>query len=243
MNFTCIIQARMGSSRFPGKVLKDIDGQTMLERVIGRVRRAKKISRIVVATTTLSEDKMIVKECQKLGVDYFPGSELDVLDRFYQTWRAFGGNSVVRITSDCPLIAPEIIDQVISEFELHDVDYASNALESHGIRGFDVEVMTTSALETAWREADQPHCRVHVTPYIYQNPDRFHLLEIPLGLGNHRFRLTVDTSEDMLLIRSIYAHFHGRNIVSARDVIDFLIREPSLAALNSHIAQKKLEEL
>jgi len=233
----------MGSSRLPGKVLKDIEGQTMLERVVKRVRQAKKISRLVVATTIHPEDQRIVEECQRLETECFRGSELDVLDRYYQTWRAFGGDTVVRITSDCPLIAPEIIDQVIREFEIHDVDYASNVIESHDIRGLDVEVMKAGVLEKAWRESDQPHHRVHVTPYIYQNPDRFRLLEVPMGMGAHPFRLTVDTSEDLMLIRSIYAHFHNQDALSAREVIDFLIRNPDLATSNSHIAQKKLEEL
>ncbi len=233
----------MGSSRLPGKVLKDIDGCSMLERVILRVRQARSIFRVVVATTEDANDQTIVLECQKLKVDCFCGSENDVLDRYYHAWRMFGGDAVARITSDCPLIAPEIIDHVVSEFKSRRVDYASNVFESHDMRGLDVEVMKPQALEKAWREATQPEQRVHVTPFMYQNPKLFNLIHVPCLLGEHKFRLTVDTMEDLEMVRAVYNAFGGRADFSAQEVINLLLSKPEIANMNAHIRQKRLSEL
>ena len=153
MKLIAIVQARMGSTRLPGKVLKDIHGRTMLARVVRRVGRSKLIDEVVVATTTEPDDKVIVEECELLGVSCFRGSEQDVLDRYYSTAKAFFADSIVRITSDCPLIDPDIIDKVIQAYLKEGPDYAGNSLVCTYPRGLDVEVFSMQALEKAWREA------------------------------------------------------------------------------------------
>ena len=158
MKIVAIIQARIGSTRLPDKVSADIAGQPMLAHVVNRTRRAKALDAVVVATTTQPADDAIVRVCQKRGWPYFRGSEEDVLDRYYQAASAFLADVIVRITSDCPLIEPEIIDKVVDEFRHYSpaVDYVSNILTRTFPQGLDVEVMSFDALKKAWQEDDNP---------------------------------------------------------------------------------------
>ena len=242
MRVVAIIQARMGSTRLPGKVLMDIAGETMLARVVNRVRRATRIDETVVATTVSQKDEPIVAECQKLNVTYFRGSEEDVLDRYYQAAHTHNAEVVVRITSDCPLIDPEVVDQVVEEFATEEADYACNGLAQTYPRGLDVEVMTLHALERAWREADKPYQRVHVTPYIYEIPGRFCVHSVESGENHSDHRWTVDTPEDLAFVKEIYRLFEGVDSFSWRDVLEVLKREPELMGINHHVRQKELEE-
>ena len=237
-----VIQARMGSSRLPGKVLKDINGRTMLARVVRRVSRSTLVNKVIVATTTASTDKAIIDECESLGIPSFRGSEQDVLDRYYRAAKLFFAEAVVRITSDCPLVDPEIIDQVIQAFRKDGADYASNTMVSTYPRGLDVEVFTFSALEKAWREAHESYQRVHVTPYFYQNPELFRLVPVIGVEDNSNYRWTVDTEEDLDLVRTVYARMDRDDSFSWRDVLNLMKIEPELMDINRHIQQKSLEE-
>lgn len=242
MRVVAIIQARMGSTRLPGKVMKDIGGETMLARVVWRARRAKLLDEVVVATTNKSADTPIIAECGKLGVPVFRGDEQDVLDRYYHSAQANRAEAVVRITSDCPLIDPEIIDEVIQAFLKAKPDYASNTLNHTYPRGLDTEVMTMTSLERAWHESNKPYHRSHVTPYIYQNPDTFRLLSIKGQVDYSSLRWTVDTREDLNFVRSVYDRFANQDTFGWHDVLKVLAREPELIELNRHIRQKSLEE-
>jgi spore coat polysaccharide biosynthesis protein SpsF len=242
MRMVAIIQARMGSTRLPGKVLMDIGGQTMLARVVSRVRRSTLIDEIVVATTINEKDDPIVTECRNLGVPYFRGSEEDVLDRYYQAALAHKAEGIVRITSDCPLIDPGEVDKVVREFLSQEPDYASNSLERTYPRGLDAEVMTMEGLAKAWQEAKEFYQRVHVTPYIYQNPRLFRLCSVKANKDYSSYRWTVDTSEDLSLVRTVYARLACKDVFSWRDALDILEDEPQLAELNRHVGQKNIEE-
>jgi spore coat polysaccharide biosynthesis protein SpsF len=175
-------------------------------------------------------------------VPYFRGLETDVLDRYYQAAKAFFADIIVRITSDCPLIDPEIIDIVIRAFLDNRVDYASNTLTSTYPRGLDVEVFSFLALEKAWQEASADYERVHVTPYLYQHPEIFRLLSIASEEDSSCYRLTVDTQEDLDLIRIIYEIIDKDDDFSWRDALVLLMAKPEIAKINSHICQKSLEE-
>jgi spore coat polysaccharide biosynthesis protein SpsF (cytidylyltransferase family) len=238
MNIAAIIQARMGSTRLPGKVLMDLGGETVLSRVVRRLGRAKLPTKIVIATTVSAADEAIVRECERLGVAWFCGSESDVLDRYYQAGKAHAAEVVVRITSDCPFIDPELVDETIRVCLAEKADYASNVSPRTYPRGLDTEVFTLAALEWAWREAREPHQREHVTPYIIQHRELFGLAST---FGEHdysRYRWTVDTAEDLQLAREIYTRFAPRDDFGWREIITVMEREPALAELNAHIVQK-----
>lgn len=220
----------------------DIHGRTMLARVVRRAGRSALIDELVVATTEEKADDAIVSECNSLGISSFRGSEDDVLDRYYQVAMAFSADCIVRITSDCPLIDPEIIDRVVQAFLDNGPDYASNTIESTYPRGLDVEVFTFDALERAWRNAEHDFERVHVTPYIYQHSGEFRKLSVTGTENWSHCRWTVDTGEDLALIRAIYEMIEKDDLFSWRDVLDLFKREPKLAEINRHIRQKSLEE-
>ena len=254
MRIAAVIQARMGSTRLPGKVLADLGGCSMLARVCSRVARAATVDQVVVATTLEPDDQQIVDECWRLAVACFRGSEQDVLDRYYQAAEAYRADAVVRITADCPLIDPEVIDRVVSTF-LKERDQAllrpqegtrflfcSNTLERTWPRGLDTEVIGADALEHAWHEASEPHQRVHVTPYIYEHPESFELLSVtgPEDFSNGRW--TVDWPEDLRFVRAVYGRLEDDETFSWRDVQQLLVREPALADLNRDVRQKQLVE-
>lgn len=237
-----IVQARMGSSRLPGKVLMDIEGQTMLARVIHRLRRASSLDEIVVATTLQKADETIIEECNHLEVYTFRGAEEDVLDRYVQAANASEAQVVVRITSDCPFVDPQLVDQVIGMFLDAHPDYASNTLVRTYPLGLDVEVMTQAALIRAWRQASEPYQRVHVTPYIYEHPELFQLLSVTATVDYSPYRWTVDTLEDLGFARAVYARLGNTDTFTWQDVVRLLDQEPSLTELNRHIRQKSLQE-
>lgn len=237
-----IIQARMGSTRLPGKVLKDLEGETVLSRVVQRVRGARLIDEVLIATTNHPSDDAIVEECSRCGVTVFRGDEEDVLDRYFRAAEFCRAEIVVRITSDCPLIDPEITDKTVAAFLDVRPDYASNVLVRKYPRGLDTEVMTVNALERAWRNATEPYQRAHVTPYIYQNPGEFKILPVTgeVDFSNHRW--TVDTPEDMEFIRALYARVEDARNFGWHDILRILDREPELLEINRLIMQKALHE-
>jgi spore coat polysaccharide biosynthesis protein SpsF len=242
MKIVAIIQARMGSSRLPRKVLMDLRGATVLDRVLNRLGRSKLIHESLVATTVEPADDAIVEHCERMGRKLFRGSELDVLDRYYQAAKHINADIVVRITSDCPVIDPEVTDATIRAFLDRRADYASNMRMRTYPRGLDTEVMTVQALERAWRESTKPYQREHVTPYLYENPGEFKLHGIENDADCSEHRWTVDTPEDLRLLRAIYARFGGHDDFGWREVLELVQDDPSLTEINRHIAQKAVHE-
>nr|MCU0926265.1 glycosyltransferase family protein [Hydrogenophaga sp.] len=204
MKTAIIVQARMTSTRLPGKVLLPLAGEPMLTRLVERLRRVQRADGIVIATTTNTTDDAIAKLSEQLGVPCHRGSEHDVLSRYADAARLHGADVVVRITSDCPLIDPALIDQVIAVYQESDCDCVSNMLPPTWPYGMAVEVFSAAALAEAHAEAGQPAEREHVTPFLYAHPERYRLRNVtsPVDLSHHRW--TVDTPEDYELVRRLF---------------------------------------
>ena len=241
MKITAIIQARMGSTRLPGKVLMDLGGKTVLARVVSRLRRAALVNEIVVATTNSAADDAIVRECHQLEVPSFRGSETDVLDRYYEAARVCEDGAIVRITSDCPVVDPQLVDETIRVFHQQCGDCASNVFPRTYPRGLDTEIFTITALEQAWRDAHEPYEREHVTPYFYEHPELFRLVSQRGQTDYSQYRWTLDTAEDLELLRTIYSRFDDEDDFSWRKVIQLMEHEPELAELNSRVIQNAMQ--
>lgn len=240
MNIVAIVQARMGSTRLPGKVMLDLAGQPMLAHVVQRLKRAKTTGEVVIATTTSESDNDIIQLCRKNGWEFFRGSENDVLDRYYQAVVQYKADIIVRITSDCPFIEPLIVDEVVTEFISHlpDVDYVANVYGKRTYpRGLDTEVISFQALKYAWTRAKDLADREHVTSYIYRNPDKFKLYGVQHPVDYSAMRWTVDTPEDFEFVRRVYDHFQGDDF-SWLDVLDLLKKNPEWLRINENIQQK-----
>jgi len=237
-----IIQARMGSTRLPGKVMKKILGRTVLELVVERVKKAAKIDEIVIATTTGKNDDKIEDLCRKLNLNVFRGSEEDVLRRYYESAKEYKADVIVRITSDCPLIDPDIIDKIIDfYFEKQPLDYVSNGLERTFPRGLDVEVFSFGALELANESAKKN--REHVTPYMYKDDKNMKTANFANKTDLSEYRLTVDYEEDFLLINEIYKELGKSDRVFGLDkIIELLKKRPDLVEINKGKEQKGIEE-
>lgn len=249
MKKVVIIQARMGSTRLPGKVMLEIKGKTVLTHVVERVKYCKNIDDIVVATSLNKNDDLIVKECVSIGVNHFRGSEQDVLSRYYHAARKNNADLVIRITADCPLIDYTIIDNMIEKFlekDIHNnVDYMSNfdVIENTFPRGMDVEIIKANALEKTYQKAKEHYEREHVTPYIYNNPDKFNLLGYSNNVDLSKYRFTLDTREDLQLIKIIYDNlYEGNHVFGINDIIEFVNRNPQAVKINENVVQKSLEE-
>lgn len=242
-----IIQARMGSSRLPGKVLKDIVGKPMLAWVIERVKLAKEIDEIVVATTTDQTDNAIVDYCYATGIHFFRGDVFDVLDRFYQAAQFFKADIIVRLTADCPLLDPGLIDAVVAELQTKELDFATNRLPPPWKRtfpmGLDVEVCQFSALERAWKEASNSFEREHVMPYLYDVEGRFKISVLHADGEYGGQRWTVDTPEDLTVVRRVYEYFKDKKTFGWKDVLEYFLRHPELAKINGAVPQKTLTDL
>ncbi len=238
-----IVQARTGSTRLPGKVLLDLLGQPMLAHVVARLRRCRSLDGIVIATTTEAEDDPIVALCRELNCDCFRGSRDDVLDRYFRAAREARASVVVRVTADCPLVASELVDQIVLEFARlqPDVDYASNTLPPRSFpRGLDTEVFRFDVLERIQREDRNPDWREHVTPYIYRHPGLFRLHAVRNDADLSALRWTVDTPEDLELVRQIYSALGG-NDFSWRQALALVERDSRLRTLNAEVVQKCLQ--
>ena len=240
MKTVAVIQARMGSTRLPHKVLMDLGGETVLARVIRRLSRSRMVSELIVATSDSPGDDAIVRECERLGVSCFRGSEHDVLDRYYQAARVAVAESVARITSDCPLIDAELVDDTVRICVEQQADYASNVFPRTYPLGLDAEVFTVAALDRAWRQSHEPHQREHVTPYFYEHPETFRLVFTRDQSDYSAHRWTVDTPEDLELLRNIYSRFGNQDNFGWREAVMLMEREPKLAELNAHVMQKSL---
>jgi len=240
MSIISIIQARVGSTRLSGKVLKKIEGKTVLEHVINRVKAAKNIDDIVVATTVKKEDLKIVKLCASLGISVFCGSEDDVLDRYYQAARLFKVDHVVRITSDCPLIDFKIIDDVTDLYFKKKVDYVSNTIPETFPDGEDVEVFSFKALKIAWKNAKMSSEREHVTPYIKNNPNIFRIVNFKYNINLVDKRWTIDEPEDFEFINIIYKNLYPKDPLFGMDkILHFLIKHPEVEKINKNIIRNE----
>lgn len=224
-----IVQARMGSTRFPGKTLEDLAGRTVLERVIHRLSRAASLDAVVVATTTDAADDEIERVAAAGGVPVVRGSTEDVLDRYLQAAKAHGADVIVRNTADEPFLDPALIDEVVHA--LGDADYASNNLTPLYPEGLDTEAVTMAALETAWKEATRASDREHVTPFIWRQPDRFRLAAPPGDPVGPELRMTIDYPEDLAFARAVYDSFAPDDSFGLADVLALLERRPDIAAM------------
>lgn len=225
----------MGSTRLPGKVLEPILEKPMLARQIERVRRARLVDEIIVATTTKSEDDPIVIVARKAGISCFRGSESDVLDRYYQAAKEARADIVIRVTGDCPLSDPAVIDETIEYFlkNIADIDYTSKP--TNYPEGLDMEIFPFSVLERAWKEAMKPSEREHVTPYIYNHPEIFRVRTWESGKGDFsKMHWSVDTPEDFIFVTKIFETLYPKDpSFSKDDVIKLLSEKPELLAINT----------
>ncbi len=244
MKAVAIIQARMGSTRLPGKVLKKLKNKTVLSHVINRVSHANEIDNIVVATTTQIMDDLIVEEVNNLGYEVYRGSESDVLERYYHAAREASADIIIRITSDCPLINPDVIDNMINVFKNYDYTLVTNVGADASLRtfprGLDVEIFSKEELEKAYKNATLSYQREHVTPYIYENEKDIYYYKNPENYSNHRW--TVDTIEDFQLIEKIYDRLYfGKHDFNMNQVLQLFKDDKELFVINAHIEQKKLK--
>ena len=247
MKTIVIIQARMASSRLPGKVLLPLMDRPIVEWVVSRARMARCVNGVLVATTTAQTDEPLEAWCQSQEVPCFRGSEFDVLDRVFQAARQHGADRVVRLTADCPLIDPAEIEHVCSEMTLRDVDFCANRLPPPWTRsypiGLDTEVVSMAALERAWREAKAEHEREHVLPYLYQQPGRFRIFQVHTTPDYGDLRWTVDTMEDLTMLRALLLRMSNPLHAGWRDFLAVYQRHPQIQRLNAGIAHKKFDDV
>jgi spore coat polysaccharide biosynthesis protein SpsF len=242
-----IIQARMSSSRLPGKVLKEIDGKPMIARVVERTRRAKSVDLVAVATTTNPSDDAIETWCRASQTACYRGSMFDVLDRFYQAAKLYAADVIVRVTADCPVIDPGVIDETVAAFHAQSADFAANRLPPPWGRtfpiGLDTEVCSFSALERAWKEASESHEREHVMPYLYDVPDRFRVYQLNTSPDYGALRWTVDTPEDLEFIRRVFDYLPKKNNFTWLDVLAVTQSHPELNSINAEIKHKVFDDV
>lgn len=228
----CIVQARMGSNRLPGKIMMTLDGKNpVLYFVLKQLQSCKELDKIVVATTTLEEDDVIVKYVNDFGLTCFRGNEKDVLDRHYQCAKKFSFSTIVRMPSDKPLLDPGIVDKVVEIFKTKLYDYVSTVLPPTFPSGTEVEVFSFQALQDAWNNASLPSEREHVTPYIYNHRDKFRIFNIENSENISHFRWAVDRKEDLILVRQIIAKIKKKPILM-KDILSLFSKEPELIEIN-----------
>jgi spore coat polysaccharide biosynthesis protein SpsF len=236
LDVLAILQARMSSTRLPEKVLADVVGAPMLARQIERIQRARRIDALCVATSTDASDDPIETLCVARGVRVSRGSLTDVLDRYYQAARQIEPRHVVRVTGDCPLIDPAVIDEVISTHVAGNFDYTSNTIVPTYPDGLDVEVFRFEALRRAWSEAKLASQREHVTPFIKLQPALFRLGEVRNVEDLSALRWTVDYAGDLAMVRHVYAQLYpARSDFSMQDILALLHRRPDIAALSTNV--------
>jgi len=233
-----IIQARIGSTRLPGKVLRQLGGRTVLGRVVHAVRSSGVVDDLVVATTTEAVDDAVEAECMALGVACYRGSVDDVLGRFLDVLEMHESDTVLRFTADSPMLDPQLVAMAARVFAAAGVDYLSTSLAHTLPRGLDVEVVRTPVLKAIDGLATDHH-RTHVTSYIYTHADDFDVIGLTLQPDLSHLRLTLDTEDDWKLIEAIVDHF-GDQPVDVRALTDWLAGQPDLVLLNAHVEQKTL---
>ena len=240
MNIGAIIQARMGSTRLPGKILTKIADKPMLWHVIQRTAESSLMNKIIIATTTNSADDCIVDFANSFDILFFRGSEGDVLDRFYRTAKSFCIDAIVRITPDCPLIDPKIVDKVIKRFLIGNLDYISNVHPPTYPDGLDVEVFSFETLKKVWKEAKKASEREHVTPYILNHHRMFRISNIENEVDLSYMRWTVDEERDLKFVKEIYKRLYKNNkIFYMTNILNLLKKEPELSRINEGILRNE----
>lgn len=242
-----IVQARMGSERLPGKVMKELCGKTVLAHDIERIKQARQVDEIIIATTINKKDDKIEEEALKNKVKIFRGSEEDVLSRYY--YAAEENNCaetdiIIRITSDCPLFDSQLLDNMIEFYQSHQYDFVTNVSSDSSIRtfprGLDTEIFSFSVLKNAWINAVKPYQREHVTPYLYENISSIYYFQNNINYSKYRW--TLDTKEDWELILAIYKNlYHGKHDFYLKDIIILMEKYPELYEINKNIEQKKIK--
>ena len=257
-----IIQGRMSSSRLPGKILADIAGQPMLQRVFVRTSRSASVTETIFATTTDPSDEPVAAYCDFSGIPCTRGSLFDVLDRYYQAAKGAKADIVVRVTADCPIIDPTLIDDVVNTLINDEYDFVANRLPPPFPRtypiGLDVEACTFEVLEKAWKEAKEPQHREHAMPYFYEGIElttinrqlqtgisprgyKVAILHHTTNFGDYRW--TVDTPEDLEFIRQVYSRFDGRDDFTWKEVLELVHDEPKLVEINAGVQHKTLKDI
>lgn len=233
MKATVIIQARMNSTRLPGKIFMELADKKVLEHVVLRARAAQNVQRVIVATTTSAADDPVVEFCRQAGIDVFRGQEDDVLDRYYQTAQAFKAPRIARVTADCPVLDPGILDRTIMHHFSTKADYTSNILHPTFPDGLDVEVFTFNALETAWKNAKLKSEREHVTPYIRNHPQEFRQSEVVNDVDLSAKRWTLDDPKDYEFLKAVFSGLYkGNSLFGMNDILKYVEKFPELEYLN-----------
>jgi spore coat polysaccharide biosynthesis protein SpsF (cytidylyltransferase family) len=235
-----IIQARLASTRLPEKIFLKLEGKKVIEHVINRVQAAQLVDDILVATTSKKIDIKVVNLCSSIGIKCFSGSEEDVLDRYYQSAKSFKPEHIVRVTADCPLIDPEIIDSVIDLHLKKKADYTSNVISGRFPDGEDVEVFTFNTLYRAWHDARLFSEREHVTPYMKKNSDIFKIGSLDCNRDLSGKRWTLDNPEDYEFIKIIYRNLYPENhLFGMKEIIEFINNNPDIENINKWIERNE----
>lgn len=247
LKILAIVQARMGSSRLPGKVMKDICGVPMLEWVYTRAAMASNIDKVIIATTEKDEDDPIQEFSNLKGIDCYRGAEFDVLDRFYRAAEKYEGDVIIRLTADCPLIDPGLIDEVVEKLLATGADFAANRLPPPHKRtypiGLDVEAVRFEALKIAWEKAEKPYEREHVLPYIYDPENSFRVVTLDAEKDLGSLRWTVDTELDLAFVRKVAEKLNCSFHFSWDDVLNVLESNPGLEKINLNVPHKSLNDV
>ncbi len=239
MKRVAIVQARMHSTRLPGKVMTELAGKPMLYYVVHRARQASNLDMVAVATSDQPADDIIAQYCGEIGIPFFRGSLDDVLDRYYQAARWYSADVIVRLTADCPLIDPGIIDRVVGVFQAGNYDYVSNIHNPTYPDGLDTETFTLQAIERAWREATLKSEREHVTSYIWKHPNLFHLANVENDIDLSALRWTVDEPQDLEFVRRIYHYLGPTSSFGMIEVLALLRKHPDLNGVNAEFERNE----
>jgi len=232
---TIIIQARIGSRRFPRKVISKIQGDYMISHIIKRLKYAKFAEQIILATTKKEEDKILLEIAKKENIFLFAGNEKDVLKRYFLCAKKFDADPIIRITGDCPLCDPKIIQKMIKKFNRKKYDYISNRINPSFPDGLDVEIFSFKALRKAEREAKLKSQREHVTSYIYENKKKFSIFNLKNKKDLSELRWTVDEKKDLQFVKKIYQKMSPKKIFYMHDVLEVLKKNPEFSKINNNI--------
>lgn len=238
---TALVQCRLSSTRLPGKTLMKIKGDSLLGHLVKRIKASKYVTDIVIATTTKEIDDAIVRFSKKREIKYFRGSEEDVLDRFYRASLEYSLETIVRVTPDCPMLDPQVMDSVVLKFIEGGYDYVSNVIIPTFPDGLDTEVFSFKTLKRAWEEARLPSEREHVTAYIIKHPELFRLFNVKKeGADLSWMRWTVDTESDFEFVSNVFEGLYSQDeIFYMNDVISFITKYPKLANINKDIMRNE----
>ena len=232
---TCIIQARTRSERLPNKVLKEIENLPMICHIINRVKKAKNIDQIILATSNTETDKILLDIAKKFKIIGFAGDEKDVLDRFYNAAITYAANPIVRITGDCPLVDPILLDKMVEFYQANDYDYMSNTIERTFPDGLDIEIFSSEVLKISNKEAKWLSEREHVTPYILKNQNDFRVYNYKNKQNLSNLRWCVDEEDDLIMIRKIFQEMRPNQFFSTDDALKIILKRPDISKINSGI--------